>query len=112
MPALDWEASNFFPGASADKVFMTYWTNAYYDYSYIEDQAYSDAWQNYIDQFGTTAYWLQFGIETGISLGISDSNPISSAFVLTVFILAAAGLTDAGTGLMCASIASALAGSM
>jgi len=40
----------------------------------------------------------------GISQGISDWNPISSAFVLTVFILAAIGLTDAGTGLMCASI--------
>jgi hypothetical protein len=36
--------------------------------------------------------------------GISDSNPISSAFVMTVFILAAVGLTDTGTGLMCASI--------
>jgi uncharacterized oligopeptide transporter (OPT) family protein len=40
----------------------------------------------------------------GISLGISDSNPISSAFVLTVFLMAAIGLEDAGTGLMCASI--------
>jgi uncharacterized oligopeptide transporter (OPT) family protein len=45
-----------------------------------------------------------FVLVNGISLGISDSNPISSAFVLTVFILAAVGLTDAGTGLMCASI--------
>lgn len=45
-----------------------------------------------------------FVIVNGISLGISDSNPISSAFVLTVFILAAAGLTSPGTGLMCASI--------
>lgn len=45
-----------------------------------------------------------FVLVNGISLGISDSNPISSAFVLTVFILAAAGLTSPGTGLMCASI--------
>ena len=45
-----------------------------------------------------------FVLVNGISAGISDSNPISSAFVMTVFILAAIGLTDAGTGLMCASI--------
>ncbi len=45
-----------------------------------------------------------FVLVNGISLGISDSNPISSAFVLTVFILAALGLTSPGTGLMCASI--------
>jgi uncharacterized oligopeptide transporter (OPT) family protein len=45
-----------------------------------------------------------FVLVNGISIGISDSNPISSAFVMTVFILAAFGLTNAGTGLMCASI--------
>jgi len=45
-----------------------------------------------------------FVLVNGISLGISDWNPISSAFVLGVFILAAMGLTSAGTGLMCASI--------
>ncbi len=45
-----------------------------------------------------------FMLINGISLGISDSNPISSAFVLTVFILAAVGLADAGSGLVCASI--------
>ena len=45
-----------------------------------------------------------FVLVNGISLGISDSNPISSAFVMTVFVLASIGLTDAGTGLMCASI--------
>lgn len=45
-----------------------------------------------------------FVLVNGISLGISDSNPISSAFVLAVFILAAIGLKDAGIGLMCASI--------
>ena len=45
-----------------------------------------------------------FVLVNGISLGISDSNPISSAFVLTVFLLAAMGLKDAGVGLMCASV--------
>jgi uncharacterized oligopeptide transporter (OPT) family protein len=45
-----------------------------------------------------------FVLVNGISLGISDSNPISSAFVLTVFILAAVGLKDPAVGMMCASI--------
>jgi len=45
-----------------------------------------------------------FLMVNGISLGISDSNPISSAFVLTVFILATVGLKDPITGLLCASI--------
>lgn len=45
-----------------------------------------------------------FLMVNGISLGISDSNPISSAFVLTVFILAAIGLKDPVTGLLCAAI--------
>ena len=45
-----------------------------------------------------------FVLVNGISAGISDSNPISSAFVMTVFILAALGLKDPGVGLMSASI--------
>lgn len=45
-----------------------------------------------------------FVLVNGISLGVSDSNPISSAFVLTVFIMAAVGLKDPGVGLMCAAI--------
>ena len=45
-----------------------------------------------------------FVLVNGISMGISDSNPISSAFVMTVFILAALGLKDPGVGLMCAAI--------
>jgi OPT oligopeptide transporter protein len=45
-----------------------------------------------------------FVLVNGISLGISDSNPISSAFVLTVFILAAVGLRDPGVGLLAAGI--------
>jgi len=45
-----------------------------------------------------------FLMVNGISLGISDSNPISSAFVLTVFILATIGLKNPVTGLLCATI--------
>jgi uncharacterized oligopeptide transporter (OPT) family protein len=45
-----------------------------------------------------------FVLVNGISQGISDWNPVSSAFVMTVFILTALGLRDAGVGLMCASI--------
>jgi uncharacterized oligopeptide transporter (OPT) family protein len=40
----------------------------------------------------------------GISQGISDSNPISSAFVTTVLLMSAAGLKDPGTGLISAGI--------
>lgn len=45
-----------------------------------------------------------FLLVNGISLGITDSNPISSAFVLTVFLMAIIGLKDPATGLMAASI--------
>jgi len=45
-----------------------------------------------------------FVMVNGISLGISDQNPISSAFVLSVFILAALGLRDPGVGLLAAGI--------
>jgi hypothetical protein len=45
-----------------------------------------------------------FVLVNGISQGISDWNPISSAFVMTVFILASLGLRDPGVGLLCASI--------
>lgn len=47
---------------------------------------------------------LIFVLVNGISLGISDWNPISSAFVMAVFIMAALGLRDPVVGLMCASI--------
>ena len=40
----------------------------------------------------------------GISLGITDSNPISSAFVLSLVVMAAFGLNDAITGLFAGSI--------
>lgn len=45
-----------------------------------------------------------FVLVNGISLGISDWNPISSAFVMTVFILAGLGLRDPGVGLLCAAV--------
>jgi uncharacterized oligopeptide transporter (OPT) family protein len=45
-----------------------------------------------------------FVMVNGISLGLTDSNPISSAFVVTVLIMATVGLMDAGVGLMTASI--------
>jgi hypothetical protein len=45
-----------------------------------------------------------FVMINGISQGISDWNPISSAFVVTVFIMAALGLRDPGVGLLCAAI--------
>jgi uncharacterized oligopeptide transporter (OPT) family protein len=45
-----------------------------------------------------------FVLVNGISLGISDWNPISSAFVMSIFIMAALGLRDPAVGLMCASI--------
>ncbi len=45
-----------------------------------------------------------FALINGISLGISDSNPISSAFVVTVVLMGALGLRDAGVGLMAGAI--------
>ncbi|MEY2429508.1 MAG: hypothetical protein QOJ40_2393 [Verrucomicrobiota bacterium] len=47
---------------------------------------------------------LLFMLVNGISQGISDWNPISSAFVMTVFILVALSLHDPVTGLMSAAI--------
>jgi uncharacterized oligopeptide transporter (OPT) family protein len=45
-----------------------------------------------------------FVMVNGISLGLTDSNPISSAFVVSVLVMATAGLTDPGVGLMCGAI--------
>ncbi|HET9580940.1 MAG TPA: OPT/YSL family transporter [Usitatibacter sp.] len=45
-----------------------------------------------------------FAMVNGISVGISDSNPISSAFVMSVVIMAALGLKDPIVGLMAGSI--------
>jgi uncharacterized oligopeptide transporter (OPT) family protein len=40
----------------------------------------------------------------GLSLGITDSNPISSAFVMSVLIMSAVGLRDPVVGMVCASV--------
>ncbi|MGZ5040447.1 MAG: OPT/YSL family transporter [Usitatibacter sp.] len=45
-----------------------------------------------------------FVMVNGISLGLTDSNPISSAFVVAVLVMATAGLTDPGIGLMAGAI--------
>jgi uncharacterized oligopeptide transporter (OPT) family protein len=45
-----------------------------------------------------------FALVNGISVGISDSNPISSAFVVTIVLLAALGLRDPGVGLMAGAV--------
>jgi len=45
-----------------------------------------------------------FTMVNGISLGISDSNPISSAFVVSVIMMAAIGLTDPTIGLMAGTV--------
>ncbi len=45
-----------------------------------------------------------FVLVNGISQGISDWNPLSAAFVATIFILATLGLGDPLIGLFCASI--------
>ena len=45
-----------------------------------------------------------FAMVNGISLGISDSNPISSAFVVSVVLMAALGLKDPAVGLMAGAI--------
>ncbi|MBI3181188.1 MAG: OPT/YSL family transporter [Myxococcales bacterium] len=47
---------------------------------------------------------LVFVLINGISLGISDSNPISSAFVISVLLMSALGLKEPLVGLMAASI--------
>jgi hypothetical protein len=45
-----------------------------------------------------------FAIVNGISVGISDSNPISSAFVVCVVLMAAIGLKDPAVGLMAGTV--------
>ncbi|MGZ5129672.1 MAG: OPT/YSL family transporter [Caldimonas sp.] len=45
-----------------------------------------------------------FALVNGISLGISDSNPISSAFVVAIVLMAAAGLHDPAVGLMAGTV--------
>jgi len=53
--------------------------------------------------FGVALVFL-FVMVNGISQGISDSNPISSAFVVTVLMMAALGLHQPIVGLMAAAI--------
>jgi uncharacterized oligopeptide transporter (OPT) family protein len=45
-----------------------------------------------------------FGMVNGISLGISDSNPISSAFVVAVVVMASLGLKNPAVGLMAGTV--------
>ncbi len=45
-----------------------------------------------------------FALVNGIAAGVSDSNPISSAFVVSVIVMALAGLTDPGVGLMAGAV--------
>ncbi|HEV2221026.1 MAG TPA: OPT/YSL family transporter [Casimicrobiaceae bacterium] len=45
-----------------------------------------------------------FAMVNGISVGMVDSNPISSAFVVTVILMAAFGLNDPTVGLMAATV--------
>ncbi|RQO59993.1 peptide transporter [Paucibacter sp. KBW04] len=56
-----------------------------------------------------------FAVVNGISVGLTDQNPISSAFVVTVLILASVGLKDPLLGLMAAMVvfvSSSVAGDM
>lgn len=45
-----------------------------------------------------------FALVNGISVGVSDTNPISSAFVVSVVVMAMMGLADPGVGLMAGAI--------
>ena len=45
-----------------------------------------------------------FAMVNGISVGMVDQNPISSAFVVTVVLMASVGLTNPVTGLMAATV--------
>ena len=45
-----------------------------------------------------------FAMVNGISVGVSDSNPISSAFVVAVVLMAALGLRDPAVGLMAGTV--------
>ena len=47
-----------------------------------------------------------FAVVNGISVGISDSNPISSAFVVCVVLMASLGLKDPTIGLMAGDVSS------
>lgn len=53
---------------------------------------------------GALALCFVFALVNGISLGISDSNPISSAFVVTVVLFAAVGLREPAVGMIVATV--------
>ncbi|MBH9551661.1 OPT/YSL family transporter [Inhella sp. 4Y17] len=64
-------------------------------------------------QFFGIPFWMMalalvlvaiFVMGNGISVGLTDSNPISSAFVLSVILFGLAGLTDPMVGLMAATV--------
>ena len=55
-------------------------------------------------QLVAVALVFLFALVNGISVGISDTNPISSAFVVTVVVLAGLGLHDPGVGLMAGAV--------
>ena len=50
------------------------------------------------------ALTFAFVMINGISLGLTDQNPISSAFVVSVLVMASVGLKDPGVGLMAGAI--------
>ena len=49
---------------------------------------------------------IVFGLVNGVANGISDSNPVSAAFVISVILMATLGLRDPTVGLLTASIVS------
>ena len=53
---------------------------------------------------------LLFALVNGIAMGITDQNPVSSAFVVTVILLAALGLKDPAMGLIAATVVLVAAG--
>ncbi|WP_454767108.1 OPT/YSL family transporter [Cupriavidus campinensis] len=55
-------------------------------------------------QLMAVALVLVFALVNGISVGMVDANPISSAFVLTVILMAAVGLHDPHIGLIAATV--------
>lgn len=55
-------------------------------------------------QLMAVALVLVFALVNGISVGMVDSNPISSAFVLTVILMAAVGLREPHVGLIAATV--------
>lgn len=55
-------------------------------------------------QLFAVALVFVFALVNGIATGVSDSNPISSAFVVAVVLMAMLGLKDPGVGLMAGTV--------